>query len=64
MTRRSAAAGSSTASAKQVWVLRDDVPVQLAVTPGISDGHMTEITAGELQAGMQVITAQKTATAK
>lgn len=63
-TRRPAAAGASTASAKQVWVLRDGVAVPVAVTPGISDGRMTEITGGELTAGMQVITAQKAASAK
>ena len=63
-TRRSAAAGASTASAKQVWVLRDGVAVPVAVTPGISDGRMTEITSGDLQAGMLVITDQKTTVAK
>jgi HlyD family secretion protein len=62
--RRSAAQGASTASAKEVWVLRDDVAVSVAVVPGISDGHMTEITGGDLQVGMLVITDQKTATAK
>jgi HlyD family secretion protein len=59
--RRGAAAGASTALAKQVWVLRDGVAVEVPVTPGISDGHMTEITGGELQVGMLVITDQKTA---
>ena len=62
--RRPAAAGASTASAKQVWVLKDGKPVPVAVTPGISDGRMTEITGGDLQAGMLVITDQKIATAK
>ena len=62
--RRPAAAGASTASAKQVWVLRDGAAVAVAVTPGISDGHMTEITAGDLQPGMLVITDQKTSVAK
>jgi HlyD family secretion protein len=58
-----AAAGASTASARQVWVLPRGrrPPVAVAVTPGISDGHMTEITGGDLQVGMQVITDQKTA---
>jgi HlyD family secretion protein len=67
-SRRPAAAGASTATAKQVWVLPVDAkgvasgaPVAVAVTPGISDGHMTEITSGDLQAGMLVITDQKTA---
>lgn len=60
-TRRSAAAGASTAAARQVWVLRDGVAVPVAVLPGISDGRMTEIVGGELQPGMQVITDQKAA---
>ena len=60
-TRKSAATGASTANAKQVWVLLDGVPAAVLVTPGISDGHMTEITGGDLKAGMLVITDQKTA---
>ncbi len=59
--RKSAAAGASTATARQVWVLRGGTAVAVAVTPGISDGHMTEITAGDLAAGMLVITDQKAA---
>jgi HlyD family secretion protein len=61
-TRRSAAATASTAGAKQVWVLPADgqgAPQPVAVTAGISDGHMTEITGGDLKAGMRVITDQK-----
>jgi len=61
-TRASAASGASTATARQVWVLREGKAVAVAVTPGISDGHMTEITGGDLQIGMQVITGQKVAT--
>jgi HlyD family secretion protein len=61
--RRSAAARSNTAAARQLWVLRDGAAVAVAVTPGISDGHLTEILAGELDVGMLVITDQKTATA-
>jgi HlyD family secretion protein len=60
--RRPAAAGASTAGAKQVWVLPEKgkgAPVAVAVTPGISDGYMTEITGGDLREGMRVITAQK-----
>ena len=66
-TRRPAAAGASTAIAKQVWVLPGDgkgAPTAVAVTPGISDGHMTEITGGDLKAGMLVITDQKTSATK
>ena len=62
--RRSAAAGASTAQARQVWVLRDGAAMAVAVTPGISDGRMTEIAGGDLQAGMEVITDQKSAAAK
>jgi len=62
--RKSAADGASTAAAKAVWVLRDGAAVAVAVNPGISDGRMTEITGGDLQAGMQVITDQKSAAAK
>ena len=63
--RRTAAAGASTAAARQVWVLgADGTPQAVAVTPGISDGRMTEITAGDLKAGMRVITGQKVAASK
>jgi HlyD family secretion protein len=63
--RRTAAAGASTSGARQVWVLdADGKPQAVAVTPGISDGRMTEIIGGELKAGMQVITDQKVAAAK
>jgi len=61
-TRSPAAAGASTAAARQVWVLRDGAAAPVAVMPGISDGRMTEITSGELQAGMEVITDQKAPT--
>jgi len=63
-TRKSAATSASTATAKQVWVLRDGIAVAVSVTPGISDGHMTEVTGGDLSVGMLVITDQKLANAK
>ena len=50
--------------ARQVWVLRDGTPVAVKVTPGISDGRMTEITGGDLKEGMAVITDQRASTAK
>jgi HlyD family secretion protein len=68
--RKSAADSASTAAARQVWVLPEPgksghgVPTAVAVVPGISDGHMTEIVSGDLRVGMQVITAQKTAASK
>ena len=69
-SRRSAADSASTATAKQIWVLPQDgkgggkgdgkgEPQALAVTPGISDGHMTEIMGGDLKPGMLVVTGQK-----
>ncbi|MEO6280278.1 efflux RND transporter periplasmic adaptor subunit [Roseateles sp.] len=65
MRRKGAADSASTAAARQVWVLQgqgaDAVPTAVAVTPGISDGHMTEITGGDLKVGMLVITDQKSA---
>lgn len=62
-TRKSAAENASTAMAKQVWVLPEGggEPVAVAVTPGISDGQMTQIMGGDLKVGMQVITDQKVA---
>lgn len=56
--RRAAATGASTADARQVWVLPaggKGVPAAVSVVPGISDGRMTEITSGDLQAGMLLI---------
>jgi HlyD family secretion protein len=65
--RKGAAESASTAGARQVWVLPEGkagtAPVAVAVTPGISDGRMTEITSGALQVGMRVVTAQKSAAA-
>lgn len=48
---------------KQVWALRDGAPVAVKVTPGISDGRMTEITDGDLTEGMSVITEQRSGAA-
>ncbi len=71
--RKGAADSASTATARQVWVLPaaadgqpapGAVPVAVAVTPGISDGRHTEITAGALTEGMHVITAQTTGAAR
>ncbi|BAN35510.1 RND family efflux transporter MFP subunit [Sulfuricella denitrificans skB26] len=49
--------GSPTKDSSQlVWVLRDGQPVAVPVTVGVSNGHQTEVTGGELKPGMQVIT--------
>lgn len=54
---------ASGGAAKQVWVLQNGTPVAVNVTPGISDGRMTEITSGDLTEGMAVITDQRTSAA-
>ena len=62
-TRRPATS-SSTEAQRQVWVLRDGTAVPVAVSPGISDGRMTEVSSSELQPGMQVITDQRSSSTK
>lgn len=59
--RKSAADRANVALAKQVWVLPKEggAAIAVAVKPGISDGHMTQIIGGDLKAGMKVITDQK-----
>ncbi|MBK6555887.1 MAG: efflux RND transporter periplasmic adaptor subunit [Comamonadaceae bacterium] len=55
------AAGNGNAAVRQIWVLQDGQAVALAVTPGISDGRMTEVSGPELKEGMAVITDQRAA---
>ncbi len=50
------ALGNATAGAPRVWVLRDGQAVAVDVQTGASNGRVTEILGGGLQAGMQVIT--------
>lgn len=57
-------AGTNPAQARQVWVLQDGQPRAVAVTPGPSDGRMTEVSSSELQPGMAVIVGQSGGTAK
>jgi HlyD family secretion protein len=38
-----------------VWVLENGKPKRVAITPGISDGNYTEVVAGELKEGDQII---------
>jgi HlyD family secretion protein len=40
----------------RVWVLQDGHPLPIDVQTGATNGRVTEITGGELKAGMQVIT--------
>ena len=59
MPRTGARKTATGGTARQVWVLKDGAPVAVNVTPGISDGRMTEITGGDLTEGMAVITDQR-----
>ncbi len=43
------------AGGQKVYVLRDDQPVAVAVKTGASDGKFTELRAGEIEPGQQVI---------
>jgi HlyD family secretion protein len=47
----------------QVWVLRKDRPVAVAVVTGLEDDSFTEIVNGDLKPGDPVITAEQLATA-
>ncbi len=49
-----AKAGSSDSTPK-VWILKDGEPVEVKVTPGITDGRITEITGGDLTTGTPLI---------
>ncbi|HWR77632.1 MAG TPA: efflux RND transporter periplasmic adaptor subunit [Thiobacillus sp.] len=42
--------------AQRVWVLQDGQPVAIDVKTGATNGRVTEITSGNLEAGMRVIT--------
>jgi HlyD family secretion protein len=50
--------GTNTAAARQVWVLRGGGAVAVEVTPGASDGRLTEVASAELEPGMAVIVDQ------
>jgi HlyD family secretion protein len=46
----------SKGSAQQVWTLQNGQPVSIPITTGVTDGQFTEVTGGQLQEGMQLIT--------
>lgn len=54
----------STSSEPRVWVLQNGEPLEIKVTPGITDGRTTEITSGELTAETPVIISIKPKPAK
>jgi HlyD family secretion protein len=39
-----------------VWVLENEKPKRVSITPGISDGNFTEVVSGDLKEGQPVIT--------
>lgn len=57
-------AGTQAAAARQLWVLQGSEAVPIMVTPGATDGRMTEVTSDNLKEGMAVITEQSTGSAK
>ncbi len=56
----SAPSGPKPGNGAEVWVLKEGKGVAVRVTLGLSDGSFTEVVAGELQPGDQVITEQVT----
>ena len=54
--RRTPQAQTPTGGEQRVWVLQAGAPVAVPVQLGATDGRFTEITGGELRAGMEVIT--------
>ena len=51
-----AGAVTSTDKEQTLWILKDGKPVSLRVTVGASNGRLTEVTSGNIEAGMKVIT--------
>ena len=50
--------GTAGAPGRSVWVLRQGVPVEVPVTPGLTDGQHTEVKAEGLAEGDLVIVDQ------
>ena len=48
--------GAPAKGRRRVWVLRDGAPQAIEVKTGATNGKVTEIVGGELEAGMEVIT--------
>jgi HlyD family secretion protein len=41
---------------KKVWILKDNNPVQIEITTGATDGSLTQVTSGQIEPGMSIIT--------
>lgn len=54
-----AGAGAKTGAGEirgpSVWIMENNKPKRVAITPGISDGNYTEVVSGELKEGQQTI---------
>jgi HlyD family secretion protein len=48
-------AGASDKKGPSVWVLENNKPKRVPITPGISDGNYTEVVSGDLKEGQQTI---------
>lgn len=60
-TRKTTTVSRSENGMQQIWILRDGAAVPLEVTVGATNGRVTEILDGALEAGMNVITEIETA---
>jgi HlyD family secretion protein len=54
--RNDAASAAGTPDQRTIWIVRAGVPVSVRIRTGISDGTLTEIAEGAVQAGDQVVT--------
>jgi HlyD family secretion protein len=59
LTEKPAAAGAGAAPSEKkgpsVWVLVNEMPKRVSITPGISDGTYTEVVSGDLKEGQNII---------
>ena len=49
------AAGAGEKKGPSIWVLENNKPKRVGITPGISDGNYTEVVSGDLKEGQQAI---------
>ncbi len=54
-TQKRAAAETTNSAQKRVWTLKDNEPVALMITTGASDGVMTQVTGGAVEAGTPLV---------
>jgi HlyD family secretion protein len=50
-----APAGAGEKKGPSIWVLENNKPKRVSITPGISDGNYTEVVSGDLKEGQQTI---------